>query len=61
MMPDIAAARQGYKRQEITNVGLVRSSKNLADVRTKTTNQASMLDFMRAGKILIEPEQWIIQ
>ncbi len=35
MMLDIAAAREGYRRRDISNIGFVRSSKNLAGGLTK--------------------------
>ena len=49
MMLDIAAAGQGYKSNEISNIGFVRSSKKLSDGAPKTMHHSSMLDVMRTG------------
>ncbi len=43
MMLDIAAAREGYRRGDISNIHFVRSSKNLADGLTKPMNEAKCL------------------
>ena len=61
MMLDIDAERQGHKRLEMSNIGFVRSSKNLADGLTKSMQQAAIFDVMSNGWLKIEPEQWIIR
>ncbi len=61
MMSDIAAAREGYRRGDISNIHFVRSSKNLADGLTKPMNEASVLSVLRSGKLCVEPDQWIIR
>ncbi len=61
MMLEIAAAREGYRRKDISNIGFFRSSKNLADCLTKPMNQANLLSVLRSGKLSVEPDQWIIR
>ncbi len=58
---DIAAAREGYRRREISNIGFVRSDQNLADGLTKTMTQAALPSVLSTGKLQITPEQWIIR
>ena len=43
IMLDIDATRQAYQRQEITNIGFVRSEHNLADGLTKEKKQGALL------------------
>eukprot|EP00171_Calliarthron_tuberculosum_P022574 IDg22574t1 len=60
-MLDVAVAREGYRKKEISDIGFVRSSHNLADGLTKLMNQAALRDLMSTSKLKVEPEQWIIR
>ena len=61
MMLDIAAAREGFKSKEISNIGFVRSSHNIADGLTKAMNQSSFRKVLESGMLDIVPEQWIVR
>ena len=61
MMLDIAAAREGFRNKVISDIGFVRSSKNVADGLTKSMSQSLMQRVIRAGTLEITPEQWIIR
>lgn len=60
-MLDIAAAREAFQDQTISNIGFVRSSKNIADGLTKPMQQATLRDAVSEGVLSVEPEQWIIR
>lgn len=61
MMLDIAATREGFRNKVISDIGFVRSSKNLADGLTKAMSQAALQHVISTGRISISPEQWIIR
>lgn len=61
LMIDIAAAREAYNRNEITNVGLVKSANNLADGLTKPGFCQSLDDVLRTAMDQNPVEQWIIR
>ena len=60
LMLDIYATRQGYKEQEISNIGFVRSNHNIADGLKKSKNQEVLRNVISTGKMSIEAGQWII-
>ena len=60
-MLDIAAARQGFKNKVISDIGFVRSSKNVADGLTKPMSQAMLHEILHTGTIQVSPEQWIVR
>ena len=61
IMLDIVAAREGYASGEISNIGFVRSDKNLADGLTKPKMQAAIFECMSTAKHIPAVEQWIIR
>ena len=61
MMLDIAAAREGFRDKIISDIGFVRSLKNLADGLTKQMKQTMLREVIRTGNFQVEPEQWIIR
>lgn len=61
LMIDIAAAREAYNRNEISNVGLVKSANNLADGLTKPGVCQSLDDVLRTSVDRNPVEQWIIR
>lgn len=60
LMLDIACPREGYLRHDISDIGLVRSGDNIADVLTKQMNQSALRTMMSTGKVEVEPVHWII-
>ena len=60
-MFDVHAAREAYKRKEISNIGFVRSSENLADGLTKGNMQKALLNLLQTGEQKIDCEQWIFR
>ena len=60
-MLDIAAAREGFKEKVISDIGFVRSSRNLADGLTKAMSQAALRQVVKSGFLEVRPEQWIIR
>lgn len=61
LMLDIAAAREGFKDELISNIGLVRSKHNIADGLTKEMNQSALRNILETGQLKIECNQWIIR
>ena len=61
LMLDIACAREGYRRKDIHNIGFVRSGDNVADGLTKSMQQATLRAVLKSGKLVVNPEQWIIR
>ncbi len=59
MMLDIAAAREGFRHRLISDIGFIRSSKNLGDGLTKS--QTALQDAVSTGLLFFRPEQWIIR
>ena len=61
MMLDIAAAREGFRDKVISDIGFVRSSKNVADGLTKPMSQAVLHRVITTGTLAIATEQWIVR
>ena len=61
MMIDIAAAREGFKRKEISDIGFVRSSNNIADGLTKAMNQSALLRILSTSTLHVNAEQCIMR
>ena len=61
IMLDIHAAREGYRTREISNIGFVRSSSNLADGLTKEKMQKALFQLLQTGKHKIQCDQWILR
>ena len=60
-MIDIAAARNAFKEEVISDIGLFRSADNIADGLTKEMQQASIRSMMVTGKLDVRPVQWIVR
>ncbi|GAB0497662.1 hypothetical protein MMPV_010067 [Pyropia vietnamensis] len=60
-MIDVAAAREAYNRNEISNVGLVKSANNPADGLTKPGFCQSLDDVLRTSVDRHPVEQWIVR
>ncbi len=61
MMLDIAAAREGFRDKLISDIGFVRSSKNLADGLMKSMSQSALQEVVSTCFLSVHPEQWIIR
>lgn len=61
LMIDIAAAREAYNREEISNVGLVSSDDNIADALTKENSNDALDKLIRTGLDKTPVQQWIIR
>ena len=61
LMLDIAAAREGFRDEIISDVGFVRTNHNLADSLTKPMKQTMLQSVLAAGQVKIYVEQWIIR
>ena len=60
-MLDIHDASEGLKAKEISDIGFVRSSDNLADGLTKEKMQKSLFNLVKNGRHSIDCEQWILR
>ena len=58
---DIHTARQAYQAREISNIGFVRSSDNLADGLTKPKMQKALYNLLRTATHTPVCEQWILR
>ena len=61
LMLDISATRQAYKHKQISNIGFVRSERNLADGLTKPKIGKALYDLCHSGRHQIQVEQQIIR
>ena len=61
MILNIAAAREGFRRKTISDIGFVRSSSNVADGITRQMKQAMRREVINAGVLDVQPEQWIVR
>ena len=61
IMLDVHAARECYKTKEISNIGFVLSSENLADGLSKENMQKSLLNLLKCGQHSINCERWILR
>ena len=61
LMLEIAAAREAFRDQVISDIGFVRSSSNIADGLTKSMNQAALQSVVSKAKLNFQPEQWILR
>ena len=58
---DIHTARQAYQSREISNIGFVRSSDNLADGLTKPNMQKAIFHLLQTASHTPVCKQWIIR
>ena len=61
IMLDILAARESHKLKEISNIGFVRSSSNLADVLTKGNMQEALFELLATGTHTAKCQLWILK
>lgn len=61
LMLDIAAAREGFWKHEISDIGFVRSNNNLADGLTKSMKQEALRFSLLSGRVDVLVDQWIIR
>lgn len=61
MMLDIAAAREGFRDKAISDIGFIRSHKNVSDGLTKPMSQAMLRGILTKGQLDIVPDQWIVR
>lgn len=57
ILPDIAAAREGFKHKTISDIGFVSSSENIADGITKAMTRAKLRHVIATGHLNVVPEQ----
>ena len=56
-MLDIAAAREGFRDNVISDIGFVRSTHNIADGLTNVMSQALLLIVVESGRLQVQLEQ----
>lgn len=61
LMLDIACAREGFRRHDISDIGFIRGEDNLADGLTKSMRQAAIHKVLKEGRLSVVPEQWIVR
>lgn len=61
LMIDIEAARQAYGKQEISDIGWIRSEDNPADGLTKPAQGASLEKILDSGTIDVPVQQWVVR
>ena len=59
-MLDIGSTRQAYNSKQISNIGFVRSSQNLADGLTKTKGSEALYDLYHTEHNIINVDQFIV-
>lgn len=57
----IAAARQGFCNLNISDIGFVRSSDNIADVLSKRMQQKSLQKLIQEIFLRLLPKRWILR
>lgn len=57
LMIDVSCAREGFKNHEISDIGLVKSSVNTADVLTKSMCQAGISSLISSVSLNLQVEQ----
>ena len=61
IMLDIHSARQAYRAFEISNIGFVSSSNNIADGLTKPKLQKELFNLLQSASHTPVCEQWILR
>jgi hypothetical protein len=61
LMVDLAAARQGFRKRDITNVCLIRSEQNVADAMTNFSANSSLLQLIKSHCINHPIEQCVLE
>jgi hypothetical protein len=60
-MIDIAVSREAQNKQELSDIGLVRSKSNPTDASTNAGNCRTLDDALRAGRLDHPVVQWDIR
>jgi hypothetical protein len=58
---DLASVREGYRRFDIDDIGLISSEENLADGLTKETNMDKLREAVSTGKLQTVVKQFVIR
>jgi hypothetical protein len=61
LMLDIACAQDAWTKQDISDIGFIRSAENIADGLTKQMKQASLLKVLETSQLDVKVEQWIVR
>ena len=61
LMLDTSTTREAYNSEQVSNIGFVRSSYNLADGLTKPRIQQALYDLITPVRHTIHAEQWIMR
>ena len=61
LMIDIAAAREGFTKHEVSDICFVRSEQNIADGFRKRMKQTTLCNMLLTGMFRVKIEQWIIR
>ena len=61
LMIDIAAARKGFTKHEISDIGFVRPEQNIADGLKKPMKQTALCNMLLTGMFPVKVEQWIVR
>ena len=59
-MLDLFPLREGFEKDQISNILFVRSVENVADALTKEMTKAFLLIIIKYGALNLKIEQWII-
>jgi hypothetical protein len=58
---DLASVREGYRRLDINDIGLISSEENLADGFTKDSNMTKLCEVVRTGTLRLNVKQFVIR
>jgi hypothetical protein len=58
---DLASVREGYRRLDINDIGLMSSAENLAEGLTKETNMTKLCEVVRTGALRLNVKQFVIR
>ena len=61
LMLDIAGAREGFGRHEISDIRFLRSEDNISDGMTKRMKQSALREMMQTSNFVPRVEQWIVR
>lgn len=61
LMVDVAAAREAYNRQDLSNVYLIASNDNISDAFTKRDGSPALETLLRTGVDATPVIQWVIR
>ena len=61
MMIDVQAAREAYDKQEISDIGWIRSKENPAEELTKSAPCLALDRVMDTGTVNTQVHQWVVR